>query len=217
MQGKVRGGSTEAVLLNLKADTKDKVARSGLRMLNRFDVPPGRYQLRIAAHDSSGGNVGSVLYDLDVPDFVKAPLTMSGLVLTSAAASGQPTVRPDEVLRQVLPASPVAARTFPQNDQIVFFVEVYDNEASKAHKVDISTTVTAEDGRVMSKAADTRDASEIQGRRGGYGFSGRVGMQDLPPGAYVLTVSAKSRLGDLPPVERQVAFSVTSPQPVPAR
>ena len=135
---------------------------------------------------------------------------MSGVALTSASAVATPTVRPDELLRQVMPGPPVAARSFPQNDDVALFVEVYDNDAAKPHKVDITTTVTSDEGKVMIKAEEARDSSELQGRRGGYGYAARFALKDLPPGPYVLTVSARSRLGDTPPAERQVAFTVTA-------
>src|SRR5207237_1668322 len=105
-------------------------------------VPPGRDQLRVAAQDSGGGNVGSVLYDLDVPDFQKAPFSVSGLVLTAPSGGALPTGRPDEQLKAVLPGPPVAARTFAANEEIQLFTEVYDNAGATPHKVDITTTVT---------------------------------------------------------------------------
>src|SRR6185503_86740 len=146
-QGKVRAGNTDAITLNLKPDTKSRIEQNGIRMLNRIDVPPGRYQLRIAAHDSGGGAVGSIMYDLEVPDFVKAPLSMSGIVLTSPSAALRPTVKADDQLRSVLPASPVAVRSFPQNDQVAIFAEVYDNSGNIAHKVDIASTITTDEGK----------------------------------------------------------------------
>ena len=102
-KGKVKASSRETLSLNLKPDTKTRVEQSSIRLLSRLNVPPGRYQLRVGAHDVAGGALGSVLYDLDVPDFEKAPLAMSGLVLTSAASSLSPTAKPDADLRQVLP------------------------------------------------------------------------------------------------------------------
>ena len=210
-KGKVRNGSTETIALTLKPDTRDRVAASGLRLLSRVDLPPGRYQLRVAAHDSGGGAVGSVLYDLDVPDFAKLPFSMSGVVLASAA-SREPTVRRDEALRQVLPGPPVASRSFPQNDDVAMFVEVYDNEASKPHKVDIVTTVSTDEGAVVAKTEEVRDSSELQGRRGGYGYATRIATKGLTPGSYVLTVSARSRLGNAPAAERRVQFTVTPPR-----
>jgi hypothetical protein len=210
VEGKVRAGSTDQLAMTLKPDTRTRVAASGLRLLKRVDLPPGRYQVRFAAHDPGGGNSGSVVADLEVPDFAKLPFSMSGVALTSATASAEPTVRPDEPLQQAMPGPPAAARAFPQNDELAFFVEVYDNDGDKPHKVDITTTVTSDEGKVVIKAEEARDSSELQGRRGGYGYAARLALKDLPPGPYVLTVSARSRLGDTPPVERQVPFAVTA-------
>jgi VWFA-related protein len=210
--GKVRGGNTDAITMgNLKPETKARIEATGIRLLNRFDLPPGRYQLRVAAHDSSGGNVGSVQYDLDVPDFVKTPFGISGVVLTSTAASQLPTAHPDEQLRTVLPGPAAALRAFPQNDEVALFAEVYDNAGNTPHKVDITSTVTTDEGKVMFKADEQRDSSDLGGKSGGYGYAAHIPMKDLAPGAYVLTVSAKSRLGNGPAVERQVRFTVTPP------
>ena len=123
----------------------------GLRITDRIDLPPGRYQMRVAAHDTGGGSLGSVTYDLDVPDFNKGPLTISGLALTSVAGSLVPTMHPDALLKDAMQASPVALRRFPSDDELGVFAEVYDNDASTPHKVDITTTITADDGKSCSK------------------------------------------------------------------
>jgi VWFA-related protein len=207
--GKVRGGNTDSLTMaNIRPETKTRIEQSGLRMLNRLDLPPGRYQFRVAAHDSGGGNVGSVLLDLDVPDFLKAPFSISGLTLTSAAGSVMPTARADEQLKVVMPGPPIALRTFPQNDEIVLFAEVYDNAGGTPHKVDITATVTADEGKVMFTANEVRDSSDLGGQRGGYGYTTKIPMKDLAPGSYVLKVEAKSRLANAPPVWREVQFKV---------
>ena len=213
--GKVRGGSNDRMNMNLKPDTKARVQQSGFRMLNRLDLPPGRYQVRIASRDQAGGLVGSVAYDLEVPDFYKLPFSMSGLVMTSLSNASMVTAKPDGQLKDVLPAPPVAQRTFPQNDEIALFAEVYDNSGKSPHKVDIRTTITADDGKVMFKAEEERASSEIGGDRGGYGYMARVPLSDIPPGSYVLTVEAKSRLANSPAVTRQVQIKVTPPSAPP--
>jgi VWFA-related protein len=216
--GKVKGGNTDSLALtNLRPDTKLRIEQSGLRMLNRLDLPPGKYQLRIAAHDQSGGNVGSVQYDLDVPDYAKVPFSMSGLVLTSGAGSAFPTVKQDEQLKPMMPGPPVALRTFPQNDEIALFTEVYDNAGATPHKVDIITTVTTDEGKVLFKTEEVRDSTDLGGKRGGYGYATRVPLKDLALGSYVLKVEAKSRLGSTPPVARELQFTVEAPRPGPAR
>jgi len=182
-----------------------------------MELPPGKYQLRIAAHDPAGGNVGSVQYDLDVPDFTKAPFSISGLVLTSAAGAALPTVKADEQLKPVMPGPPVARRAFPQNDEIALFTEVYDNAGASPHKVDITTTVTTDEGKVLFKTDETRDSTDLGGKRGGYGYTTRVPMKDLALGSYVLKVEARSRLKDAPTAARELQFTVEAPRLAPAR
>ncbi len=216
--GKVKGGNTDTLTLtNLKPESKARIEQTGLRMLNRMDLPPGRYQLRIAAHDPAGGNVGSVQYDLEVPDYAKAPFSMSGLVVTSAAGATLPTVKADEQLKPMLPAAPVSLRRFPQNDELALFTEVYDNSGTSPHKVDITTTVTTDEGKQMFKTEETRDSADLGGKRGGYGYMTRIPMKDLALGSYVLKVEAKSRLGKTPPVSRELQFTVEAPRPAPSR
>jgi VWFA-related protein len=207
--GKVKGGTTDSMAMtNLRPETKARIEQSGIRILNRVDLPPGRYQIRFGAHDSAGGNVGSVLYDLEVPDFQKSVFSISGLALTSASAAQLPTVRPDEQLRAVLPMPPVAIRTFPANDEIKLFAEVYDNAGATPHKVDITASVLTDEGKVMFKNEETRDSSDLGGKTGGYGYTATIPLKDLPPGKYVLKVEAKSRLGQTPPASREARIEV---------
>ena len=210
--GKVKGGNTDAIAMNaLKPETKTRIEQSGLRLLNRIDLPPGKYQMRVAAHDSAGGAVGSVLLDLEVPDFIKMPFSISGLVLTSPVAAQLPTVHADEQLRGVLPGPAVAARAFAQNEEVSLFAEVYDNQGGTPHKVDITSTVTTDEGNVMFTANETRDSTDLGGKTGGYGYTARIPLKDLAPGPYVLTVSAKTRLGNAEAVSRQMRLIVTPP------
>jgi VWFA-related protein len=214
-QGKSRAGSTDSLTTNLKPETKARVQKTGFRMLNRLELAPGRYQLRVASHDSVGGTAGSLTYDLEVPDYSKTAFSMSGLVMTSMSGSTMVTVKPDNDTKDVLPAAPIATRSFPQNDEIALFAEIYDNAAATPHKVDIVTTIQSDDGRVLFKAEEERNSSELQGAKGGYGYVARVPLTEIAPGDYVLNVQAKSRLGKDVGVGRQVRVRVTPPLRVP--
>jgi len=211
--GNVKGGDRSRVELKLRPQTHDVVVATGVRYLKRLELPPGRYQLRVVGHSEGAALTGAVHYDLEVPEFAKAPFSMSGLVLTSARAAVTPTVRPDDQLKEVLPGPAATAREFRGDDTLALFVEVYDNEAARAHKVDISTTLRADDGRVAFKHEDVRGSEEIQGARGGFGYATRIPLADVEPGLYLLRVEARSRLSDdRAPVARETLIRV---QPAP--
>jgi hypothetical protein len=68
--------------------------------------------------------------------------------------------------------------------------------------------VTSDDAKVVFKADEERSSTDIQGKRGGYGYQARIPMRDLAPGIYVLKVEARSRLGQGATVFREVQFTV---------
>ena len=213
VRGRAKASTHDTLTLNLRPETKTRVDQNGIRLLDRLNVPPGKYQLRVAAHDPGSGSVGSVLYDLEVPDFTKERLSISGLVLTSAAAmTAVPTARPDAELRMALPGPPVAARTFAQNDQLAIFVDVYDNDLTPVHKVDITTSLIADSGRVVFKNDEERSTADLEGKPGGFGIGTTLALSDFDPGLYVLKVEARSRLGADVSASRDVQIRITPPE-----
>jgi VWFA-related protein len=207
-QGKIKGGDRSVVNFAIKPENRQRFAQTGVRVSTRLQVPPGRYQLRVAARESATGRVGSVNYDLDVPDFTQEPIALSGVVIASVSGQRISTAKPDEELKGALPGPPVAERTFPRGDELAVFAEVYDNDVKAPHVVDITTTVVSEDGRNVFKSAEERASSELQGKPGGFGHQARFSLKDFAPGTYLLTVEAKSRASNKPPVGRTVQFKV---------
>ena len=164
--------------------------------------------LRIGARDTGSGAVGSVTYDVDVPDFSRGNLALSGLFLTSASASQIPTANPDPEFKDVLRASPAALRDFPRGDQLSYFAEVYDNQTKIPHKVSIKATIIADDGKVVYNNTNERSSTELQGQRGGYGYSGDVSLKEFAPGRYVFRVEARALVSDSETSMREVEFRV---------
>ncbi len=209
--GKIKNALRQKVDMPLRPESRAIVARRGVRVVSRVDVPPGKYQLRVSAVDGGSQLAGSVYYDLEVPDFNAGPLTMSGIVLTSTLASVGPVVglATDDDLRRALPGPPTVAREFNADEELGLTAEVYDNQASTPHKVAIATTIRSDDGREVFRIADERASSELQGARGGYGYTAKVPLKGLAPGLYVLKVEARSTLGKAPTVNREVLIRVT--------
>jgi hypothetical protein len=207
--GKQRDGSKDVASLKLKPSTHDAVLQSGVRMTRRMELLPGHYQLRIGARESQGGLVGSLLYDLDVPDFTKGDLAMGGMLLTSAFASRMPTANPDPDFKEILPASPAALRDFPTGDQLALAVDVYDNRASTPHRVEIRTTVTADDGKVVYTSRDERRTDELKGAQGGtFGHVVSIPLGGVAPGRYVLKVEAQALISNGATASREIEFRV---------
>jgi hypothetical protein len=207
-KGVGRDGGRDSVGLTLRPQTRDAVVSRGVRITRRFEVVPGTYHLRIGARESGGGSVGTVTLDIDVPDFSKEPLVMSGLVITSAGSVQTPTIRPDEQLKDVLPAPPTTVRDFSRDDEIATFAEVYDNQTRAAHRVEIKTSVIADDGKVVFNTAEERRSEEIGPAGGGYGHAAKSPLKALAPGRYVLRVEARTLLSEGGTAMRELEFRV---------
>jgi VWFA-related protein len=207
-------GSDQKVQLDLKPHTREMVQATGFRVLSAVDVVPGRYQFRLAGRAVNTGSAGSVFYDLDVPEFSKEPLILSGLVLTSASAGLVPTAGSVPLLKDVLPGPPTATRAFYPVDRLALFTEIYDGDTTP-HTVDILTTLTGMDGSVAYRAADERQTVGKRGESAGAAIvhTIQIPLKDVPPGIYTLRVAATSRAGKKPPTADRALLVQVLPAP----
>jgi len=212
-KGVEHGWRTDRLNLNLEAGMRTRAEQSGVRVLKRMQLPPGRYRLHVAAHDPVRRRSGSLIHDLHVPDLKKAAFALSGVALMSKSGAATVTAHADDEIKTMLPGPPTAARSFPQDDEIVAFAEVYDDHVHP-HQVDIVTTVRSAAGAVVFEETEARESSARQSRQGGvYRHVARIPLVAFEPGDYVLSLAASSRLNANLAAERRVPFTVTATEP----
>jgi VWFA-related protein len=196
--------------LNLRPESHTRVTQNGVRILRHLSLPPGRYQLRVAAQDSGKVKQGSAHLDIEVPDFTKEPLAVSNIALASTAdrAVYSPPKPGFDPFNGLLPGAPSALREFPANTEIAAAIEVYVNKPTPVHHFDVTTKVRADDGRVVFNHTVERSTEELHGTPGGFGFTTRIPIQNWAPGLYVLEIEARARLKDIAPASRVIQFEV---------
>jgi VWFA-related protein len=210
-RGKSQGGNFYQFNLALRPDTYERVRNSIVRMNPRLTLPPGRYQLRVGVRESGAGEMGSVFYDLNVPDYAANGLAMSGLLLTAESARAQFTPQPDDQLPpQTLPAPATSRRTFGQNDVLSLYAEIYDNTSSRTpQRIEVVTTMTGEDGVAAFSSRET-----LTGNPGGDARNARIpltkqiALKDVRPGRYTLRVEAHVLGGGPKPVVKETSLTV---------
>jgi hypothetical protein len=208
MKNKFYPGQTQTARLTLKPETYEQVMKTGIRMVVETTLGPGRYQMRIAAGNRES-KAGSVVYDLDVPDFTKDALVISGVAIGSAATSRIMTVNAKTPFATSLPGTITSTRVFDTGDTLGIYAEVYETlKAATSHMVDLTAELRAEGGTVVRTVSDQRSSSELQGKRGGYGFSAQLPLNDVAAGLYVIHVEARANVGDRPTVSRDIQIRV---------
>jgi VWFA-related protein len=208
MRNRFFPGQTQTVRLTLRPETHELVMKTGIRMMLEVELRPGRYQTRIAAGNHNG-RTGSVVYDIDIPDFTKGPLVLSGVAIGSEATSRITTLNAKTPLISTLPGNMTTTREFDAGDVIGIYAEAYETMKGTApHTVDFTAELRADGGTPVRKVSEQRSSSELQGQRGGYGFTARVPLTGVAPGVYVIHVEARTNAGDRPTVSRDIQIRV---------
>lgn len=181
--------------LTLRPESYSRVKTGGLRVNPRLMLEPGRYQVRVGARERVGSRVGTVFYDLVVPDFRKEGLLLSGMLITSAAAQSGMTAMPDPAAPAQLPGPAVSRRTFARSDRLTVFAEIYDNSSGRQpRQIDTAVTLLSESGQEVFAARDAID-NPPAARWTTYGLTQDVPLAKLAAGRYLLKIDARLRGG----------------------
>jgi VWFA-related protein len=205
--GEVKGSDRRQLNLVERIDAEVPLMEYGLRTLSRLTLRPGRYHVRVASAAHGTAKQGSVWHDVEVPDFSRGAMTISGLLLSSRASARMPTGNADPPLAAILPGPPTAAREFPIGDELTVFAEIYDNQLSSPHQIQVSATVTGPGGQTVFRESAARSHEELKGSDGVYRYVSGVSLANAAPGVYELQVEARRDPGALV-VARSVRFTV---------
>ena len=186
----------EVEIAAFRPETGDRVESIRQRLeatpdaTGRYEVPfrlvinPGRCQLR-AGVAPAGQPTASVYADVDVPDFSRQGLSVSGLVLRAARSTRS------DALTNLLSFVPTTRRTFTHGDDISAFLRVYPSqEESPRPPVMVTALVVDEGNQYMMLPGPEIESPASQ--REGTGYSFKLPVQTLPPGEYMLFVETAS-------------------------
>jgi len=174
--------------ISIPPDARAGVERDGLHILTKTDLQPGRYQLRIAVGTSQRG--GSVIYDLEVPDYSKKELTMSGVVLRGPNEPEGTFVPAGDPLQSLSIGAPTTVRLFRSGDKVGVFAEIYDNTGGKPHSLDVKAEIRSENGEATPVVTASRPSEDVKNAGGTMRLESQLPLTKLIPGRYVLSVTS---------------------------
>lgn len=154
-------------------------------------VKPGLYQVRVAVRERSSGRTGSAMQWIELPAITNASLSLSSLFLGErkndvvAAASG--TAGPQPITVDV-------DHRFARHSALRFQTYVYNASPGKdGPDVSIEARVLRNRQQIMSLAPSkvplTNDIARLP-------YWSEVALKDLPPGHYVLLLTATDQIAN---------------------
>jgi VWFA-related protein len=164
-----------------------------LRYEVRTQLPlePGRYQLRLAVSSDLVGRSGSIFYEIDVPDFSRLPLSMSGVVVSAAPPIPTPS---NDNMKALVPISSTTRRQFSAVDTVTTFARVYQGGSRRPSTVTITSRVFDATGRAVFADTQTFAPAAFAATRGA-DHRLELPVHRFSPGPHVLTIEAVAGRG----------------------
>ena len=179
--GRPRGAVKQSVTITGRSGASEAAE---YEVLTRIDLPPGRYQLRVAAHSRALDRTGSVYFDVTVPDFRREPLALSGIVLSATPSL---TASPADALSTMVPVPPTSQRTFWSRQNVMAFLEVYHRDRPPASPLPVAVSITNDANQRVFSVNESLAADRFNANFAAP-FQFELPIDRLAPGRYLLTI-----------------------------
>jgi VWFA-related protein len=174
--------------MNLRAETRERYAKTWFPIQRDFELLPGAYQAKIVVRDKNAGKVGTVIHDFEVPELAGWRLSTPVLTdTTMPVAKGQENAPPKLIM--------LARREFETGVRLLCQFDVYNPTKDKATgmpRVTAGYTLRRKsDGMVFLRVTPTMIQPTSLGR-----LSRIVGppLEGAEPGEYEFEINLKDEL-----------------------
>ena len=183
----------------------DVLRRDGLQVVDQIDLPPGRHEVRVAAHQREGSRTGSVIAYVDVPQFARERLALSGMLVETRSGSAQESANRAASADITL----TALREFSTAVAVTIRSVVYWQADVPADAIVVTASLrTAAGAPVRNLDVSTRPLPEAGERRTA---AVNVPLSGLAPGSYVVQFEARTTRGGRAVATREMLLHVVSP------
>jgi VWFA-related protein len=198
--GMARGSSTQQAAVAIRASATPETIR--YEALSQIKLTQGRYQLRIGAHSMLSNATGSVFADVDVPDFAKERVSLSGVLIEAqpGVASG-----PRTAFAAMVPVIPTSQRTFTKADRASAFLRLYQGAAGPLSAVSLKTRIINESGTAPLNETITLPPDAFDSKTRSADHRMEIPLTTLAPGQYLFAIEATI---DTVTARRYVRFTV---------
>jgi len=182
-RGEARGMTTQQAIVTLPAANDDEVT---FEVLSELRLKPGLYELRLAATSERLGKAGSVSADVEVPDFTRAPVALSGVLLESTPGL---IVAARDALASIAPVVPTTLRDFTLTHRAIAFLTVYQGGKSAISPVKMKARVLDAMNHAVAEDTSMLVASQFGSPRAA-DYQYQLPLTHLAPGQYLLRLEA---------------------------
>lgn len=170
-------------------------------VFSRLALPPGRHQVRFNATSRAADDSGSIIVDIEVPDFSRPTPTASPIVLGTL-----PRAPRTDPLAPLLPIVPTTARDFTVADRVTALVELFSGDVPLSESVQVEVKLVGADDRIDLEVPATTIPAEAFAENRSSRYTMDLPLASLKSGLHLLSITAtfdRSRI-----VRRDLVFRV---------
>lgn len=205
-KGIVKSSFMERIVTTAQNLEVTKGYRNDITFTYPVKLPPGLYQVRVAARDDKSGKVGSAHAWIEIPDLTKKKLTMSSLLLGERTPTTMANVSNQSGLS---PVALSASHRFRRESTLRFLLFAYNGVFSPADQkpdVAVQVQVIRDDQPVITtalKKINTEGVTDVERLP----YAAEIPLHELLPGRYLLKVTLIDRVSKQS-TSRQTHFDV---------
>jgi len=209
-QGKTQGSFLERIVATSSVAASSPGPDRDITFTYPAKLPPGLYQVRVAARDDKSGRIGSAHAWFEIPDLTKKKLSMSSVLLGERRQ--QPTTNVSSNVTNSGAVNPIAmsaSHRFQRDSTLRFLVFTYNATLSTTDQkpdVAIQVQVVRDDQPVITTAL-RKIGTDQNSDLARLPYAAEIPLSDLQPGRYLLQVTIIDRLSKQS-TTRQTHFDV---------
>ncbi|MEK6283269.1 MAG: VWA domain-containing protein [Acidobacteriota bacterium] len=203
-QGKQVGGFKTRINVNPLAKAAGASMNPGVIYNHKLPLPPGLYQVRVAARDDKSGRVGGATEWIEIPDLASKQLTLSSLLVGGQfIGSGQKQAGSASEQLQFS-----VDRRFARGAHLNFLSIIYNAARASSGAPELEAQIKISRGGQAIVTSPLRkvvveagaDATRIP-------YGADIALQTLPAGRYLLQVTVADRVAKTS-ASQQVSFEI---------
>jgi VWFA-related protein len=205
-KGVVQNSVMERIVTTAPTIEKAQTYKNDLMFTYPAKLPPGIYQVRVAARDDKSGKVGSAHAWIEIPDLANKKLAMSSLLLGERTPAMMTNVSNSG---GVDPVALSASHRFQRQSMLRFLLFAYNGALSPADQkpdVAVQVQVIRDDQPVLTTALRKINADGITDLTR-LPYAAEIPLNELLPGRYLLNVTLIDRVSKQS-TSRQTHFDV---------
>jgi VWFA-related protein len=184
--GKLRGGFSETINVALTPEEQNRARATGFSYSANTNLPPGVYQIRLAARDNKTGSIGTLSRYIEVPNLTKGKLAASSLLIGAVPAKDT-----SQAGQKPIPAS----RRISRANDLRYATIIY-NAKLKDGKPQLRTQlIISQNGQVIFKEEEEPLVVTANNPQSVVKV-GQLGLSGVKPGRYTMTLVITDTLAD---------------------